>query len=112
MERSGETFTRPTNPSMRFAHVEGFIFSGNQNPTSEIHDCSEHSIHVVLNVRNTIKKELVESLDNNILHIESLRARIERLEETCNDIVDDMCNSNRARKTNIHESYVTRLDQM
>jgi hypothetical protein len=58
------------------------------------------------------KKELVESLDNNILHIENVRNRRECLEETCKDIVDDMRLANRDKKTNIHESYVTRLDQM
>jgi uncharacterized protein (UPF0335 family) len=58
------------------------------------------------------KKDLIESLDNNILHIENLRARIERLEETRKDIVDDMRHANRQNKTKFLESYVTRLDQM
>jgi uncharacterized protein (UPF0335 family) len=58
------------------------------------------------------KKELLESVDNNILHIENMRNRIERLEETCKDIVDDMRQENRKKKTNIPESYITRLDQM
>jgi hypothetical protein len=58
------------------------------------------------------KEELVESLNNNILHIENLRARIERLEETCKDIVDGMRHSNRVKKTNIPESCITMLDQM
>jgi hypothetical protein len=58
------------------------------------------------------KKDLVESLDNNILHIENMRDRMERLEETYKDIVDDMRHANREKKRNIPESYVTRLDQM
>jgi hypothetical protein len=57
------------------------------------------------------KKELVESLDNNILHIENIRNRIECLDETCKDIVDDMRLANCDPKK-IPESYVTRLDQM
>jgi hypothetical protein len=38
--------------------------------------------------------------------------RIEGLEETCKGIVDDMRLANHDKKTNIPESYVTRLDQM
>jgi hypothetical protein len=53
------------------------------------------------------KKDLVESLDNNILYIESARNRIELLEETCKDIVDYMLHANCEQKTNIPESYVT-----
>jgi hypothetical protein len=52
-----------------------------------------------------------EALDNNILHIENIRNCIERLDETCNDIVDDMHLANRDKK-NIPESYITWLDQM
>jgi hypothetical protein len=33
---------------------------------------------------------MVEALDNNILHIDNIRNRIEHLEEKCKDIVDDM----------------------
>jgi hypothetical protein len=58
------------------------------------------------------KKDLVEYLDNNILHIENARNRIECLEETCKDIEDDMRPANLEKKRNIPESYVTRLDQM
>jgi hypothetical protein len=54
----------------------------------------------------------VETLDNNILHIENIRNCIERLDETCKDIVDDMRLANCDNKTNIPESYITRLDQM
>jgi hypothetical protein len=32
--------------------------------------------------------------------------------ETCNDIVDGIHLANRLKKTNIPESYITRLDQM
>jgi hypothetical protein len=75
---------------------------------------------VALNSQSTLesmsetlsKKDLVESLDKNILHIENMRNRTERLEETFNDIVDDMRLANREKKTNIPESYITRLDQM
>jgi hypothetical protein len=52
----------------------------------------------------------VESLDHNILQIENQRARIERLEEACKDIVDDVRHSNRAKKIYIPEIFVTRLD--
>jgi hypothetical protein len=55
---------------------------------------------------------MVESLDRNILHIDNIRNHIERLDETCTDIVDDMRLANRDKKTNIPESYFTRLDQM
>jgi hypothetical protein len=57
------------------------------------------------------KKDIAEALDNNI-HIENIRNRIERLDETCKDIVDYMRLANRDKKTNIPESYITRLDQM
>jgi hypothetical protein len=36
------------------------------------------------------KKDMVEALDIDILHIENIRNHIERLDETCRDIVDDM----------------------
>jgi hypothetical protein len=55
---------------------------------------------------------MVEALYINILHIENIRNRIERLEETCKDIVDDMRLANRDKKTNIPESYIAGLDQM
>jgi hypothetical protein len=58
------------------------------------------------------KKDMVEAWDNNILHIENIRNRIERLDETCKDIVDDMRLANCDKKTNIPVSYITRLDQM
>jgi hypothetical protein len=48
----------------------------------------------------------------NILHIENIRNRIERLDETCKDIVDDMRLANHDQKNNIPESYITRLAQM
>jgi hypothetical protein len=75
---------------------------------------------VAVNSRSTLesmsetlsKKYLVESLDTNILQIENVRNRIERLEETRKDIVDDMRHANREKKTNIPESYITRLYQM
>jgi hypothetical protein len=75
---------------------------------------------VAVNSRSTLESMpetlsiffLIESLDNNILHIENVRARIDRLEETYKDIVDDTCHANREKKINIPESYVTRLDQM
>jgi hypothetical protein len=58
------------------------------------------------------KKELVESLDYDILQTENQRALIERLEEACKDIVDDVRHSNHARKTNIPETFIARLDQI
>jgi hypothetical protein len=58
------------------------------------------------------KKDMVEALDINILHIENIRNRIERLDETCRDIVDDMNLANRDKKANIPETYITRLGQM
>jgi hypothetical protein len=36
------------------------------------------------------KKERVEAFDTNILHIEQIRNRIEHMDESCNDLVDDM----------------------
>jgi hypothetical protein len=58
------------------------------------------------------KKDMVEALDINILHIENIRNRKERLDETCRDIVDDMNFANRDKKANIPETYITRLGQM
>jgi hypothetical protein len=55
---------------------------------------------------------MVEALDNNILHIENIRNPIKRLDETCKDIVDGIRLANCDKKTNIPESYITRLDQM
>jgi hypothetical protein len=43
------------------------------------------------------KKDMVEALYINILHIENIRNIIERLEETCKDIVDDMRLANREK---------------
>jgi hypothetical protein len=70
--------------------VEGFVFPGNQDPNSETDGCSEYSINVGLNVRNATKKNMVEALDNTVLHIENIKNRIECLDETCKEIVDDM----------------------
>jgi uncharacterized spore protein YtfJ len=47
------------------------------------------------------KKDMVEALDINILHIENIRNRIERLDETCRDIVDEINFANRDKKANI-----------
>jgi hypothetical protein len=55
---------------------------------------------------------MVEALDTNILHIENIRNHIERLDETCKDIVDDTRLANHDKKKIIPESYITRLDQM
>jgi hypothetical protein len=41
---------------------------------------------------------MIEALDNNILHIEKIRYPIERLDETCKDIVDDMRLANHDKK--------------
>jgi hypothetical protein len=49
------------------------------------------------------KKDMVEALDINILHIENTRNRTEHLDETCKDIVDDMCLANRDNNINIPE---------
>jgi predicted AlkP superfamily phosphohydrolase/phosphomutase len=87
-------------PAYHIMHVEGFVSPGKQDPTSETYGCSEYLINVGLNVRNAIKK-MVKALDINILHIENIRNRIERLEETCKDIVDDMRLANHDQKTNI-----------
>jgi hypothetical protein len=58
------------------------------------------------------KKYTVEALDINILHIENIRNRIEHLDETCMDILDDMNLANRDKKANTPETYITRLGQM
>jgi hypothetical protein len=58
------------------------------------------------------KKDMVEALDINILHVENIRNRIERLEETCKDIVDGMNIVNHDKQANIPETYITRLGQM
>jgi hypothetical protein len=55
---------------------------------------------------------MVEALDINILHVENIRNRIERLEETCKDIVDDVNFANCDKKANFPETYITRLGQM
>jgi hypothetical protein len=53
----------------------------------------------------------VEALDINILHIENISNHIERLDETCRDIVDHMNLANRDKKANIPETFITRLGQ-
>jgi hypothetical protein len=55
---------------------------------------------------------MVEALDINILHIENIRNRIERLDETCRDSVDDMNLANRDKKKNIPETYITPMGRM
>jgi hypothetical protein len=47
------------------------------------------------------KKDMVKAFDINILHIENIRNRIERMDETCRDIVDDMNYANRDKDANI-----------
>jgi hypothetical protein len=58
------------------------------------------------------KKDMVEAFDINILHIENIRNHIERLDETCRDVVDDMNFANHDKKANIPETYITRLGQI
>jgi hypothetical protein len=58
------------------------------------------------------KKDMVEAFDTNILHIENIRNRIERMDENCNDIVDDMNFANRDKDTNIQKTFITRVRQM
>jgi hypothetical protein len=54
------------------------------------------------------KKEMVEAFDTNILHIESIRNQIEGIDESCNDLVDDMIYANRDKDTNISKTFIAR----
>jgi hypothetical protein len=56
------------------------------------------------------KKDLVESLDHTIVPIENQRTRVERLEEACKDVIDDVRQQNHAKKLNITDMLVTKLD--
>jgi hypothetical protein len=58
------------------------------------------------------KKDMIEAFDINILHIENIRNRIERMDENCNDLVDGMNFANRDKDTNIPETFITRIRQM
>jgi hypothetical protein len=58
------------------------------------------------------KKDMVGAFDINILHIENIRNRIERMDETCRDIVDDMNFANRDKDANIPEKFITRVRQV
>jgi hypothetical protein len=55
---------------------------------------------------------MVEAFDINILHIENIRNRIERMDETCRDIVDDMNFENHDKDPNIPETFITRVRQV
>jgi uncharacterized protein (UPF0335 family) len=55
---------------------------------------------------------MVEAFDINILHIENIRNRIERMDETCRDIADDMSFANRDKDANIPETFITRVRQV
>jgi uncharacterized protein (UPF0335 family) len=46
------------------------------------------------------------------LHIENIRNRIERMDENCNDLVDDMIYANRDKDTNTPKTFITRVRQM
>jgi hypothetical protein len=97
---------------MCFVYVEGSISRENKTPFQKLMftvNCGSLSDSIS---ETLTKKDLVGSLDRNILQIENKRARIERLEEACNDIVDDVRQSNHANKTNIPETFITRLDQI
>jgi hypothetical protein len=58
------------------------------------------------------KKEMVEAFDTNILHIENIWNRIERMDENCNDLVNDMNYANHDKDTNIPKTFITRVRQM
>jgi hypothetical protein len=55
---------------------------------------------------------MVEAFDINILHIENIRNRIERMDENCNDLVDGMSFANCGKYANIPETFLTRVRQM
>jgi hypothetical protein len=55
---------------------------------------------------------MVEAFDTNILHIEQIRNRIERMDESCNDLVDDMIYANRDKDTNIPKTFIARVREM
>jgi hypothetical protein len=55
---------------------------------------------------------MVEAFDINILNIENKRNRIERMDENCSDLVDDMNFENRDKDANIPETFITRVRQM
>jgi hypothetical protein len=59
-----------------------------------------------------MKKDMVEAFDINILHIENIRNRIERMDETCRDVVDDMNFANRDKDANIPETFITWVCQV
>jgi hypothetical protein len=58
------------------------------------------------------KKDMIEAFDINILHIENIRNQIERMDETCRDIVDDLNFENRDKDANIPETFITWIHQM
>jgi hypothetical protein len=58
------------------------------------------------------KKDMVKAFYINILHIENIQNRIERMDENCNDLVDDMNFANREKDTNIPETFTSRVRQM
>jgi hypothetical protein len=55
---------------------------------------------------------MVEAFDTNILHIEQIRNQIECMDESCNDLVDDMIYANRDKDTNIPKTFIARVLEM
>jgi hypothetical protein len=58
------------------------------------------------------KKELRDQLDGSIIKIDNERVRLERFEEACSDMANDMLQSNRSKGTKIPERFITKLDQI
>jgi hypothetical protein len=56
------------------------------------------------------KNDVVEPLDHNFVQMENQRARIERLEKACKDMIDDVRRSKHAKTMTIPDMLVTRLD--
>jgi hypothetical protein len=92
-----------------FTYAEESIFPGKQDPTSEADGRSKSWI---LLKGKVYENHLVESSEHNMVQIENERMRIEHLEEACMDMVEDARQSNHAKKTDIPETFISRLDQM
>jgi hypothetical protein len=108
----GKEFGRRTNPSVYITHVESFFPRENKTPLQKLMVAVHNQLTSDSRSETLTKKDMVETFDINILHIENIRNRIERMDETCKDIVDDMNFANRDKDANIPETFITQIRQM
>jgi hypothetical protein len=103
-----------TSPSSQvFLRMCKYLFSrGEKTPLQKLMVTVNRGSSSASKDEKLMKKVVVELTDHNILQLENQRAHIKLLEEACKDIIDDVRQSNHAKKTDIPQMMVTRLDQI